>query len=148
MSSTGSGSALAAVAEEFYRRADAGRPDLPDLFTDDAEVFFPKFGIVRGRTAILDLAGGLMTAVASIEHLMDELTYVVAGHTVVVEGTTRGTTHDGGSWRGGETPGGRFCSVFEISDGLIARMYVYLDPDYTSADRARFLWPESAERRW
>ena len=137
-----------AIAEEFYRRADAGRADLPDLFTEDAEIFFPKFGIARGRTAILRLSGGLMTAVASLEHLMDELRYLEVGGTVVVEGTTRGTTHAGGSWHGGQTPGGRFCSVFELDGGLISRMYIYLDPDYTSADRDRFLWPDSVDRCW
>ena len=34
--------ALISVAEEFYRRADMGREDVPELFTDDAQLYFPK----------------------------------------------------------------------------------------------------------
>jgi ketosteroid isomerase-like protein len=139
---------LIEIAREFYLRGDSGSPDLPDLFSQDAEIYFPKFGIARGRNAVLDLAAGLMTSLATLSHRIDELSYVVSGNTVVVEGTTTGSTHDGGSWDGGKTPGGRFCSVFEIADGLISRMYIYLDPDYTGADAARFVWEPSSERRW
>jgi len=67
----------------------------------------------------------------------------------VVEGTTEGTDHAGTEWRGGHTAGGRFCSVFSFgADGLIERMYVYLDPDYTGQDTARFVWPARASQQW
>src|SRR5579863_8991553 len=141
-------SALIPLAEEYYRRADAGRPDLVDLFTADVELFFPKFGVRRGKAALGELAAGLLGSLKSIEHDRQGLSYVAVGHTVLVEGTTHGETRDGTQWEGGKTPGGRFCSVFEFRGHLISRMYVYLDPDYGSADRARFLWPDSATRRW
>jgi ketosteroid isomerase-like protein len=138
---------LIAIAQEFYRRGDAGEPGLEELFADDAQVYFPKFGIATGKHAIHELVNGLTTVVSSLRHL--ELDYLVAGRSVVVEGTTEGTTHDGGAWHGGQTPGGRFCSVFEFDDeGHITRMHVYLDPDYTSADRERFVWGPLGERRW
>ncbi len=52
----------------------------------------------------------------------------------------------GGQWKGGETPGGRFCNVFEFRDDRIARVHVYLDPDYLGEDEPRFRWGH--DRRW
>jgi ketosteroid isomerase-like protein len=141
-------SALIALAEEYYRRADAGRPDLLDLFTEDVELFFPKFGVRRGKAGLVELANGLAGSLKSIEHDRQDLSCVAVGQTVLVEGTTHGETCDGTQWEGGNTPGGRFCSVFEFRGNLISRMYIYLDPDYGSADRARFLWPDIATRLW
>ena len=139
---------LAILAEEYFRRADAGRADLTDLFTEDVEFFFPKFGVARGKAAFLDFVQGLLGTVLTISHDMGSLSYITSGQTVVVEGTTRGALRNGASWRGGSTPGGRFCSVFEFRDTLIARMYIYLDPDYGSADAERFLWRTDVSRRW
>jgi hypothetical protein len=60
---------------------------------------------------------------------------------------TAGNDGDGRIWDGGKTPGGRFCSVFDFADdGLISRMFIYLDPDYTSLDRDRFHWKRTAAR--
>ena len=47
----------------------------------------------------------------------------------------------------GKTPGGRFCNVFEFRDNLIARVHVYLDPDYVSEDEPRFRWGREG-RTW
>ena len=38
----------------------------------------------------------------------------------------------------GKTPGGRFCNVFKFRDGRISSLHIYLDPDYTGEDEARF----------
>jgi hypothetical protein len=148
MGKTAPPSALKELAAEYYRRADAGRPDVVDLFTEDVELFFPKFGVRRGKGAFAELATGLMGSLKSIEHDKNGLSYLAIGQTVLVEGTTHGETREGRHWEGGKTPGGRFCSVFEFRDLLISRMYIYLDPDYGSADRDRFLWPEAASRQW
>jgi hypothetical protein len=32
------------IAREYFMRADQGRPDILELFQEDAEVYFPKFG--------------------------------------------------------------------------------------------------------
>jgi hypothetical protein len=53
----------------------------------------------------------------------------------------------GRTWKGGETPGGRFCNVFEFRGERIARVNVYLDPDYLGEDEARFRWGRK-DRRW
>ena len=53
----------------------------------------------------------------------------------------------GTSWAGGVTPGGRFCNVFEFRDGRIARLHVYLVPDYVGEDEPRFRWGRTG-REW
>jgi hypothetical protein len=68
MGRTATTSDLIPLAEEYYRRADAGRPDLVDLFTEDVELYFPKFGVRRGKTALGELAAGLLGSLKSIEH--------------------------------------------------------------------------------
>jgi hypothetical protein len=71
------------------------------------------------------------------------------GNLVVVEGTTEGESAGGKQWSGGITPGGRFCSVFAFGEhGLIERMFIYLDPDYLSEDKPRFLWNRGDSQRW
>ena len=136
------------LVKEYYIRLDTGRPDLLDIFSEDAQFYFPKFGVSRGKSTFGDLLNGLLSAVAMIKHDLDGLDFIVEGNRVAVEGTTSGRLHDGREWEGGKTPGGRFSSVFEIKDGLISRMHVYLDPDYGGVDTDRFLWPASEERHW
>jgi hypothetical protein len=137
-----------ASTNEYFRRIDAG-DFAAELFTSDFEFFFPKYGVGRGPAAFLKLVAGLMTAVQRLTHHPEEFVLVEAGKTVVIEGTTEGSGVNGVDWRGGSTPGGRFCSVFVFdSRGLIERMYIYLDPDYTSADTSRFLWPAEKRQGW
>ena len=50
------------------------------------------------------------------------------------------------AWAGGETSGGRYCSVFKFRDGRIASVHIYLDPHYTGEDEARFRWGKN--RHW
>ena len=49
-------------------------------------------------------------------------------------------------WTGGKTPGGRFCNVFKFRNDRIISLHIYLDPDYTGNDSARFRWGKN--RRW
>jgi hypothetical protein len=70
---------------------------------------------------------------------------MVSGRQLIVEGTTEGSDNEGRTWNGSKTPGGRFCSVFDFAEeALIERMYIYLDPDYTSMDNDRFHWKRTA----
>lgn len=136
-----------AISLEYFRRLDAGNPNFVELFTEDVQIFFPKFGIGKGKAALFELGSGLTTVLASVVHDIDTFLYFVSGNRLTVEGTTRGTTKSGTNWSGGETPGGRFCSVFEFRGNLISRMHIYLDPDYGSDDHARFLWGQDG-RKW
>jgi hypothetical protein len=134
------------LVNEYFRRSDAGRADVTDLFTDDVEIYFPKFGIERGKSAYLNLAKGLLSYLSALAHHFHSFKYVVSGNVAVVEGTTYGRTKDGDEWSGTQTPGGRFCSVFELRGSLISRMHVYLDPDYVGLDEPRFHWGK--DRQW
>ncbi|MEM9377937.1 MAG: nuclear transport factor 2 family protein [Pseudomonadota bacterium] len=130
----------------YFEKSDARDPSLVALFTDDVELYFPKFGVGKGMTAFMELGGGFAKTVASIAHRRDEFLVIEQGDHVVVEGTTFGKGHNGKEWSGGETSGGRFCSVFhfrETADGpKICRMHIYLDPDYTGDNTSGFLWGE------
>lgn len=131
-----------AVVLDYFDLADGRRQgNMLELFAEDAQVYFPKFGVGRGHEALGRIGGGLMQVVRSIKHDPATFTFIEMDDYVVVEGTSEGVTADGTNWRGGETPGGRFCSVFEIKNGKIQRMHVYLDPDYGNADAARYPWP-------
>lgn len=127
--------------KDYFRRVDAG--DFPvELFTSDFEFYVPKFGRGRGVADFYELARGMQETRVRSSHHREALQFIDAGDKIVVEGTTEGLGVDNVDWCGGKTPAGRFCSVFEFNDiELIKRMYIYLDPDFGSADKDRFLWP-------
>lgn len=133
-------SANVATVKRFYNVADGRETgDLIELFTEDVEIFAPKFGTATGIDAMIGAGkGGAMFR--RIAHHVDEFEIVEIGDRVIVEGTTEGETVTGRTWDGRETIGGRFCSVFDFRDGRIRRMYVYFDPDHTNEDAARYPW--------
>lgn len=135
---------LIEATKEYFRRLDAGDHTIVELFEDDAEFYFPKFGVGRGRDQLIELMTGLGGVIERIEH---DLKATAVGQTVFVEGTTRGALKTGERWAAGETPSGRFCNVFEYRNGRICRLAVYLDPDYGGLDEARFLWGREG-RTW
>jgi hypothetical protein len=137
------------AVREYYRRNDAG--DFPaELFTPDFQFYFPKYGVGHGPAEFFELAAGLMRAtVKRASHPLEALVLVEQGDLVAAEGVTEGLGVDGIEWRGGQTPGGRFCSIFAFNaDGLIARMHIYLDPDYTGHHKAGFVWPQRPSPQW
>ena len=134
-----------AVAKEYFVRSDQGRADVLDLFVEDAELYFPKFGFGFGRLSLGELVKGFTGALEFIKHDYGTLRFIPSGDYLVVEGTSRGAI-SGQSWVGGETPGGRFCNVFKFRGSRISSLHIYLDPDYTAQDEARFRW--GRERRW
>ena len=133
-----------AMAREYFMRADRGRPDILELFHEDAEVYFPKFGFGFGRNSFLEMVKGFEGALEYIQHDYDRLTFIPSAD-YLVEGTSQGRM-SGKSWAGGKTPGGRFCNVFKFRDGRISSLHIYLDPDYTGEDEARFRWGK--DRQW
>lgn len=134
------------LAREFFRRADAGSPDLFEILSEDVDIYFPKFGVGRGKDAVAELAGGLGKLMIQAIHDTADYLFIPHGNRLAVEGTTTGTKLNGEPWAAGQTPTGRFCDIFEFRDGLISRVYVYLDPDYGGDDEARFAWGK--DRAW
>ena len=135
------------VALEYLKGLDnggvtpSGRPIL-DLFAPDAQVYFPKWGVARGKVQIGKLFSDVGGTIKSIAHHYSEFNWIFSGgDRIVCEGTSHGE-HADGSWRAGnpEWGAGRWCDVFEIRDGLIHRCFIYLDPDYAGKDTARYPW--------
>src|SRR5438093_13447297 len=78
------------IAREYFMRADQGRPDILELFHEDAEIYFPKFGFGVGRNSFLELVKGFEGALESIQHDYDRLTFIPSADYLVVEGTSQG----------------------------------------------------------
>jgi ketosteroid isomerase-like protein len=112
-----------------------------DLFADDAQVYFPKWGVATGKEQIGRLFADVGGTIKAIEHHFANFNWVIDGDMVVCEGTSHGEHRDG-PWRAGvpETGAGRWCDVFEIRDWKIQRCFIYLDPDYAGQDTERYPW--------
>ena len=135
------------VALEYLKGFDnggvtsSGRSIL-DLFAPAAEVYFPKWGLAKGRAQIGKLFSDVGGTIKSIAHHDSEFNWIFSGGDLLVcEGTSHGE-HADGPWRAGnpEWGAGRWCDVFEIRDDLIQRCFIYLDPDYAGKDTARYPW--------
>jgi hypothetical protein len=135
------------VAIEYLKAFDRGGQTLDgrsilDLFADDAQVYFPKWGVASGKEQIGKLFGDVGGTLKGIEHHYSEFNWIFSGSDVLVcEGTSHGE-HQDGPWRSGvpDWGAGRWCDVFEIRDFLIQRVFIYLDPDYAGKDTARYPW--------
>jgi len=91
------------------------------------------------ETRFVKMVNGFEGALEYIQHDYDPLTFIPSADYLIVEGTSHGRM-SGKSWAGGKTPGGRFCNVIKFRDGRISSLHIYLDPDYTGEDEARFRW--------
>ncbi len=137
-----------AVAESYLKSLDAGGVSpttglgLFDHFTDDAEVFFPKWGVARGKEEVIQMFSDVGGTLKAIKHHYDGFTWHMTGtDSFAVEGTSEGQHRDG-PWVAGQPKwgAGSFCDCFTLRDGRIARLYIYLDPDYAGKDTARYGW--------
>ena len=93
------------MALEYLKAFDNGGvtstgASILELFADVAQVCFPRWGLATGKPAIGRLFGDVASTLTSIQHHYAEFTYVHAGDTLVVEGTSHGTHRDG-PWRAG-----------------------------------------------
>jgi hypothetical protein len=139
------------VALEYLKAFDNGGvtptgDSILDLFADDAQVYFPKWGLANGKEEIGKLFGDVGGTIKNIAHDYAMFNYVFSSSDMlVVEGTSHGE-HQDGPWRAGapEWAAGRWCDVFEIRDFKIQRCFIYLDPDYAGADTERYPWLREA----
>jgi hypothetical protein len=132
------------VALEYLKRLDRGEPFF-DMFAEDAQLYFPKWGLANGKAEIEQAFSDIAGILKAIRHDYAYFNYITNGDQVVVEGTSSGMTADGIEWRAGVTHAGRWCDVFEIRDFKIQRLFIYLDPDYAGADVARYPWLKHRE---
>ena len=137
-----------AIAISYLKSLDAGGVSpttglgLFDHFADDAEVFFPKWGVARGKDQVIQMFSDVGSTLKSIRHHYDGFVWLLNGtDSFAVEGTSEGEHRDG-PWVV-DTPkwgAGRFCDCFTVKDGKITSLYIYLDPDYAGKDFARYGW--------
>ena len=67
-----------------------------DLFADDAQVMFPKWGLATGKEQIGQLFADVGGSLVSIQHHYAEFTWIFSGSDlVVVEGISHGEHKDG-----------------------------------------------------
>lgn len=133
-----------AVAVSYLKSLDNGgvSPDtgigLFDHFADDCEVFFPKWGVAKGKDELIQLFSDVGGTLKSIKHDYDDFNWYMTGtEKFSVEGTSSGEHRDG-PWATG-----RFSDCFEVSNGKIDRLFIYLDPDYAGNDTERYGWLKS-----
>lgn len=137
-----------AIAESYLKALDAGGVSpttgigLFDHFTEDAEVYFPKWGVARGIDEVTQMFSDVGGTLRGITHHYDGFVWYMTGtDRFSVEGTSEGMHRDG-AWIAGDPDwgAGRFCDCFEVRDGRISRLYIYLDPDHAGNDTARYDW--------
>jgi len=139
------------IALEYLKAFDNGGvtstgDSIMDLFADDAQVFFPKWGLATGKQQIGQLFSDFGAHIKSILHDYATFNWVMTGTDIfAVEGTSAGE-HIEGVWRAGVSHAGRWCDVFEVRDFLIQRCFIYLDPDYGGLDTERYPWLSAGGR--
>jgi hypothetical protein len=74
------------VVEDYFRLADQGSREILELFHEDAEIYYPKFGFGFGRQSFFELTKGFEGALEFVLHDYDNLTIIPAGDYVFVEG--------------------------------------------------------------
>ena len=129
-----------AITKEYFKRVDSGAPDLLDLFTDDTQIFYPRFGYARGKAEIVPFLVGLGAGVASFQHPEDRMVFTQESNRVVVEGAEQGVLTSGTPFPGDARSAGLFCNVFEFRAHLISRLHIYADPDLAGQQPALFPW--------
>src|SRR5260370_26229499 len=79
------------VELEYLKRLDQGK-DFFDLFSDDAQVYFPKWGIANGLEEVQHMFSYLASIVKSIRHDYAYFNYISHGDHLAVERTSHGVT--------------------------------------------------------
>ncbi|WP_328891669.1 MULTISPECIES: nuclear transport factor 2 family protein [unclassified Streptomyces] len=133
------------IVINYFRMVDAGNPAVIDIFTDDAQMFYPKFGFAVGKAQIGAFAQGLGRGIASLEHEIDGFTVLSSGNYVIVEGAENGTTTSGVDFPDGVSSFGLFCNVFEFEGELIKRTHIYVDPDFANTHAEGVAWGKSVQ---
>ena len=127
-------------ARRYYEKINAGEFDDEyfGLFADDVEVFYPKFDIAYGRTAIAELGSRVQSIVSDFAFDLDKFIYTCQDNRVVVEIVEHGILKNGKTFPDNKVSFGKFCNVIEFNtQGQIARYHCYGDPDYAAEDSVR-----------
>jgi hypothetical protein len=102
------------IPREYFMRSDQGRPDILELFHEDAEIYFPKFGFGFGRQSFLEMVKGFEGSLEYIQHDYDSFTFIPSGDYLIVEGTSQGRM-SGKAWAGDKNFRRTFLQRLQIS---------------------------------
>ncbi|SHL05737.1 nuclear transport factor 2 family protein [Chryseobacterium polytrichastri] len=108
-----------------------------DLFTEDVEIYYPKFGYAKGMEGIGSFSQHVRKLINDLHFEMDKFTYITNEKYVIVEGSEKGITRTGIPFPDGIVSHGKFCTVFEFENSRIKRMHCYVDPDFGGEDIER-----------
>lgn len=108
-----------------------------DLFTEDVEIYYPKFGYAKGMEGIASFSQQVRKLITELYFEMDKFTYITNEKYVIVEGAEKGITRTGIQFPDGIVSHGKFCTVFEFESSRIKRMHCYVDPDFGGEDIER-----------
>lgn len=125
------------IVRRYFEYVDSGDARLLDLYTEDVELLFPKFGRVQGLEGMQRFGAKMSAMLNWLKHDIDGLRIYEAGDTVVVEGREWGEMADGTRFPDGEISQGLFCNIFEFEGDLIRAVRIYVDPDFPSLDQTR-----------
>src|ERR1700731_1602232 len=107
------------VAIEYLKAFDRGGVtsnggSILELFADDAQVYFPKWGLANGKEQIGTLFGQVGKTIKSIEHHYSNFNWIFSDADVVVcEGTSHGEHQNGPVFPSGEPADGVMFSKSE-----------------------------------
>lgn len=130
------------LAKQYFAKVDAGDATLLDLFTEDAQVYYPTFGTVSGKAAFVKIVQGLSVAVRQFVHDPASMVFTQAGNRLAVEGIETGILADGSPFPASARSQGRYCNVFEFRGTQISRLHIHADPDLAGRHADLFAWPE------
>ena len=139
------------VALEYLKAFDNGGVtstggSILDLFAEDAQVYFPKWGLATGKAEIGKLfgdVGGRSSRSLTTTRISTGSSPAATCLSSRARATASIRTVRGA--RESRMGAGRWCDVFEIRDWLIQRCFIYLDPDYAGRDTARYPWLKAEE---
>lgn len=125
--------------ETYFKKIDSGIFDDEyfDLYTEDVEMYYPKFGFEKGKQGIKNFGKVIGKHLEKLTHDIQNFRYTFSDTVIVVEGNEKGVTRSGKEWPDNHTSFGKFCNVFEFDGELIKRVHIYVDPDFTSEDIER-----------
>ena len=128
------------IIRRYFMYVDTRDARIFDLYTEDVELFFPKFGRVRGKDSMRRFGERMSAMIRKLEHDVDGLHFIDGtGDSIVVEGREWGEMADGTPFPDGEISKGFFCNVFEFRGDLISAVRIYVDPDFPNLDTVRIM---------
>lgn len=115
------------IAIQYFEAVESrSHETIMELFDENCEVFFAKFGVTKGWDNFERVNRQLVNHFKQLLFKKEEFIFTVQDNRVVVEGMEYGELANGQLIKDN-----RMCNVFEINPdtGLIQRMYAYTDPN-------------------